>query len=88
MKTTPGIQPHIPFGLSTEQSTSLQTARNDGAIANDRTLLGACLSVILIIVKPRQLSIFGIPPLVRLALLERQENPVLSRSGTSHWHDR
>ena len=37
---------------------------------------------------PRQQRIFGIPRLVPLALIERQESPILSRSGTSHWHDR
>ena len=59
-KMTTEIQPHMPFGLSTEQSTSLRIARNDGGIANDRTLLGARLSVVLIIVIPRQLLILGI----------------------------
>ena len=59
-----------------------------GLIANERTLLGARFSVVLIIVIPLQLLIFGIPRLVRLGLRERQENPFLSRSGTSHWHDR
>lgn len=57
-------------------------------IANERILLGARLSFVLIIIIRGQLLIFGTPRLLRLGLIERQENPVLSRSGTSHWHDR
>ena len=45
-----------------------------GLIANERTLLGARFSVVLIIVISLQLLIFGIPRLVRLGLRERQEN--------------
>ena len=57
-------------------------------IANERILLRARLSFVLIIIIRGQLLIFGTPRLLRLGLIERQENPVLNRSGTSHWHDR
>ena len=57
-------------------------------VVTDKRSFGARLLVALIFVIPRQPLIFGMSFLVRLDLIERQDISILSRGGTSHWHDR